>query len=149
MSNGSSNENFAPAGVHGRGTTVAMPPQTQGTSPEARGPASSIGKSIVLKGELHSQEDLVVNGKVEGKVEMPGRRLTVGRSGDLQAGIKARDADVSGKVRGNIELDGKLTLRKEATLVGDLKTAAISIEDGAYFKGTIDIVRPRPTPACT
>jgi cytoskeletal protein CcmA (bactofilin family) len=119
-----------------------MPGQTERGDLKARGPASSLGKSIVLKGQILSREDLFLDGRVEGRLDLPGKRLTVGRNGNVQADIKARDAVVVGEVRGNLELDGKLTLRNEATLIGDLKTSSITIEDGAYFKGSVDIVRP-------
>jgi cytoskeletal protein CcmA (bactofilin family) len=107
-----------------------------------RRPVTSLGRTTVVKGEIFSGEDLFLDAKIEGKVELPGQCLTVGKDGDLRADVRARDVDVAGHVRGNLDLDGKLTLRKEAILTGDVKTASITIEDGASFKGSIDIVRP-------
>ena len=103
-----------------------------------------IGKSVVIKGQIFSQEDLYVDGQIEGTVELPGNRLTVGKSGKVQASIKAREVDALGAVNGNILAGERITIRKDANLVGDLKSASVSIEDGAYFKGSIDIVRPPP-----
>jgi cytoskeletal protein CcmA (bactofilin family) len=98
----------------------------------------------VIKGQIFSQEDLYVDGQIEGTVELPGNRLTVGKSGKVQASIKAREVDALGAVNGNIVAGERIIIRKDANLVGDLKSASVSIEDGAYFKGSIDIVRPPP-----
>ena len=115
-----------------------------------------IGKSVLIKGQIFSREDLVVDGEVEGSLELHEHRLTVGANGKIQANIKAREIVVLGSVHGNVEATDKIDIRKEAKLVGDIKTARIVIEDGAYFKGSIDIQRPevakpvaaaRPQPA--
>jgi cytoskeletal protein CcmA (bactofilin family) len=100
-----------------------------------------IGKSVVIKGQLYSREDLTIDGEVEGSVELPEHRLTVGPNGKVLAGITSRELIVMGTVHGNVQTADKLEIRKEAKLVGDIKTARIVIEDGAYFKGNIDIVR--------
>ena len=100
-----------------------------------------IGKSVVIKGQIFSREDLVIDGEVEGSVELPEHRLTVGASGKVMAGVNARELVVLGTVHGNVQTSDKLEIRKEAKLVGDVKTARIAIEDGAYFKGNIDIAR--------
>ncbi|HXG34086.1 MAG TPA: polymer-forming cytoskeletal protein [Bryobacteraceae bacterium] len=108
-----------------------------------------IGKSVVIKGQIFSREDLYVDGEVEGTLELQDNRLTVGPHGTVKANIKAKEAVIIGTVHGNIEAAEKLDIRKDAKLVGDVKTARIVIEDGAYFKGSIDITRgeaPRPAP---
>ncbi len=79
---------------------------------------------------------------MEGSVELKEHRLTVGPNGKIQAGIKAREIVVLGQIHGNVEASDKIDIRKEARLVGDIKTSRIVIEDGAYFKGSIDIMRP-------
>src|SRR5271166_6418908 len=108
---------------------------------EGRGPAI-IGKSVMIKGQIFSREDLTIDGEVEGSVELHEHRLTVGPHGKLQAGVKAREIVVLGSVHGNVEASDKIDIRKDAKLVGDIKTTRIVIEDGAYFKGSIDIARP-------
>ncbi len=108
---------------------------------------AAIGKSVVIKGQIFSREDLYLDGEIEGTVEVPEHRLTVGPHGRLQAGIKAREVVVLGSVNGNVEATEKLDIRKDAKLVGDIRTGRIVIEDGAYFKGSIDIVREAPKPA--
>src|SRR3982074_1337050 len=106
-----------------------------------RGGAAVIGKSVMIKGQIFSREDLTIDGEVEGSVELHEHRLTVGPHGKLQAGVKAREIVVLGSVHGNVEASDKIDIRKDARLVGDIKTARIVIEDGAYFKGSIDIVK--------
>jgi cytoskeletal protein CcmA (bactofilin family) len=96
-----------------------------------------------IKGEIRSDEELVVDGEVEGSVES-GSLVTVGRNGKVRANIRAREVVIFGAVKGNIEALEKLAIRDQGSLVGDIKTAGISIDDGAYFKGSIDISRPEP-----
>jgi cytoskeletal protein CcmA (bactofilin family) len=123
--------------------------------------AAVLGKSVVIKGQILSREDLTIDGEVEGTVEMQEHRLTIGPNGKVRASVKAREVIVLGTLHGNVETSERLDIRKEAKLIGDIKTARIVIEDGAYFKGNVDIVRaetsrpaaapaasgPRPVPA--
>jgi len=102
-----------------------------------------IGASMHIKGEIRSDEELMVDGEVEGVVES-GSLLTIGRNGKVRANIRAREVVIFGSVKGNIEALEKLAIREQGSLVGDIKTAGISIDDGAYFKGSIDISRPEP-----
>ena len=116
---------------------------------DSRGPAV-IGKSVMIKGQIFSREDLTIDGEIDGSVELHEHRLTVGPNGKLQAGVKAREVVVLGTIHGNVEASDKIDIRKDAKLVGDIKTARIVIEDGAYFKGSIDIARPEaPRAAAT
>jgi cytoskeletal protein CcmA (bactofilin family) len=96
----------------------------------------------MIKGQIFSREDLTIDGEIDGSVELHEHRLTVGPNGKLQAGVKAREVVVLGTIHGNVEASDKIDIRKDAKLVGDIKTARIVIEDGAYFKGSIDIARP-------
>jgi cytoskeletal protein CcmA (bactofilin family) len=111
-----------------------------------RGGAAVLGKSVMVKGQIFSREDLTIDGEVEGTVELQEHRLTVGPNGRVQAGIKAREIVVLGTIHGNVEATEKIDIRKDAKLVGDIKTARIVIEDGAYFKGSIDITKPEARP---
>jgi cytoskeletal protein CcmA (bactofilin family) len=110
-------------------------------APEAPRGVAAIGKSVIIKGQILSREDLYLDGEMEGTVEVPEHRLTIGPHAKLAAGIRAREVVVLGSVNGNVEASEKLDIRKDARLVGDIKTGGIIIEDGAYFKGSIDIVR--------
>src|SRR5580693_8104550 len=125
------------------------PPMSSAPAPaphvsDSRGPAI-IGKSVMIKGQIFSREDLTIDGEIDGSVELHEHRLTVGPNGKLQAGVKAREVVVLGTIHGNVEASDKIDIRKDAKLVGDIKTARIVIEDGAYFKGSIDIARPEAT----
>jgi cytoskeletal protein CcmA (bactofilin family) len=109
-----------------------------------------LGKSVIVKGQIFSREDLTIDGEVEGTVELQEHRLTIGPNGKVRASVKARELVVLGTIHGNVETTDKIDIRKDAKLVGDIKTARVVIEDGAYFKGNIDIVRPEaaaPRPA--
>ncbi len=110
---------------------------------------AAIGKSVIIKGQILSREDLWLDGEIEGTVEVPEHRLTIGPHAKLTAGIRAREVIVLGSVNGDVEAAEKIDIRKDSRLVGNIKTGGIIIEDGAYFKGSIDIVRAaeaaRPT----
>ncbi len=106
-----------------------------------RGGQAVLGKSVIVKGQIFSREDLTIDGEVEGTVELQEHRLTVGPNGKVKASIKAREVVVLGTIHGDVETTDKIDIRKDAKLVGDIKTARIVIEDGAYFKGNIDIIR--------
>jgi cytoskeletal protein CcmA (bactofilin family) len=95
----------------------------------------------MIRGEISSREDLTIDGEIDGSVELQEHRLTVGPHGKLEASVKAREVVVLGTVHGNVEASDKIEIRKDAKLVGDIKTARIVIEDGAYFKGSIDIAK--------
>ena len=105
---------------------------------------ASIGKAVKIDGQIYSKEDLYVDGDVEGTIELQEHRLTIGPNGKVHSNIKAREVVILGNVQGNVEVTDKLEIRKDARLVGDIKTARIVIEDGAYFTGSIDIVKPEP-----
>jgi cytoskeletal protein CcmA (bactofilin family) len=101
-----------------------------------------LGRSVTVKGQIVSEEDLVIDGDVEGTVEVRDHRLTLGPNGKLRASmVKAKEIIIQGSLNGNVEAKDKVYIRKDATLVGDIQTAGIVIEDGAYFKGGIDITR--------
>ena len=100
---------------------------------------ATIGKGLFIKGEITGSESLYIDGKVEGAINLPGNRVTVGRNGQVGANITAREVVVLGKVRGNISATDRVDIRAEGSLHGDVAAARISIEDGAFFKGGIDI----------
>jgi cytoskeletal protein CcmA (bactofilin family) len=104
-----------------------------------------IGKNVIIKGELSGSEDLYLDGEVEGNIELRGHCLTIGPNGRVRANIHAREITVDGKVDGNVNGTDRVVLRKSAILVGDIFTQRISIEDGAYFKGGIDINKNEKT----
>jgi cytoskeletal protein CcmA (bactofilin family) len=138
----------APASQIKENAPMSTNPAPSHHAPDSRGPAV-IGKSVMIKGQIFSREDLTIDGEIDGSVELHEHRLTVGPNGKLQAGVKAREVVVLGTIHGNVEASDKIDIRKDAKLVGDIKTARIVIEDGAYFKGSIDIARPEAAAART
>ena len=112
--------------------------------PEATRGSASIGKAVKVNGQIYSKEDLYVDGDVEGTIELHDNKLTIGPNGKVHAAVKAREVVVLGTIQGNVEASDRLEIRKDGRLVGDIRTARIIIEDGAYFKGSIDIVKPEP-----
>lgn len=134
-----------PASTFEAATPAARPTTSASTgaaSAVPTGEQATIGKSLVVKGELTGSESLYIDGKVEGAINLPGNRVTVGRNGQVAANIVAREVVVLGKVRGNCQASDRVDIRSEGSLTGDVIAARISIEDGAFFKGGIDIRKP-------
>lgn len=103
---------------------------------------ATIGKGLYVKGEITGTESLFIDGKIEGSINLPGNRVTVGRNGQVTANVTAREVVILGKIRGNVNASDRVDIRAEGSLAGDVAAARISIEDGAYFKGGIDIRKP-------
>ena len=114
------------------------PPRPAGAGKQT----AAIGAAMTIKGEIRAQEELFVDGDVEGILESHSL-LTVGPNGKVRANIKAREVIVFGSVKGNVDVTDKVAIRDHGSVIGDIRTAGISIDDGAYFKGSIDIVRPQ------
>ena len=107
----------------------------------ARGEMIVIGQSVVIKGELSCSEDLYIDGQVEGTIDPKGNRLTIGPNGRVKANVTARVVVVQGKLEGNIQASDRVDLRQSAVVMGDIATHRISIDEGAYFKGILNIQR--------
>ena len=105
----------------------------------SRSAVAHIGKSVVIKGELSGSEDLYVDGQVEGIIELREHNLTVGPNGRVQANVNAKEVIVNGTMKGNVRAIDRIEIRKSGSVVGDLIAARVMIEDGAFFKGSIDI----------
>ena len=112
---------------------------------------TSIGRTVTIKGEIRSEEDLLIDGQVEGVLDLGQHCLVVSPNAQVRARIAAREVEVQGVVNGNVEAIERIVLRKNSKVVGDLKMAGVLIEDGASFNGRIDITRlqggapPAPT----
>ena len=103
---------------------------------------ATIGKSLMIKGEVTGSESLYIDGRVEGSINLPGNRVTIGRNGVVSANVIAREIVVIGKLKGNLNASDRVDIRNEGSLTGDVVAQRISIEDGAFFKGGIDIRKP-------
>jgi cytoskeletal protein CcmA (bactofilin family) len=115
------------------------PPASRPVAAASSADQATIGKSLVIKGEVTGSESLYIDGRVEGSINLSGNRVTVGRNGVVSANINAREIVVLGKVRGNLTASDRVDIRSDGSLTGDVVAARISIEDGAFFKGGIDI----------
>lgn len=126
-------------------TTAQRAPESRPTRPPSAEPArlsgSHIGKSIQFKGEISGKEDLLVDGVVEGKVELDGADLQVGQTGTIRADATARTVLIEGALHGNLKASDKIEIRKTGSLEGDIVTVGISIQEGAVFRGSVDIVK--------
>jgi|SRR5689334_2175178 len=115
------------------------PPKAPSPSYSERGDVGHIGKSVVIRGELTGNEDLYLDGDIEGTVDLRDHKLVIGPNGKIKATISAREVVLHGRVEGNVSATERVELKKSCTLVGDVSTQRIVIEDGAFFKGAIDI----------
>jgi cytoskeletal protein CcmA (bactofilin family) len=104
------------------------------------GEFAHIGKSVRIKGELSGSEDIYVDGQVEGSIQVSGNSLTVGPNGRVSANVAAKNVTIGGTLDGNIQASERTELRKSAVVNGDVQTQRIAIEEGAYFKGKLEII---------
>lgn len=128
----------------------AVKPAVSTDGPRAEAPGSSgsdmvnmgtIGKSVVIKGELSASEDLTIEGQVEGKIELKQNILTIGANGKIKASVFAKAVIVQGEVHGNITATEKVDIRDAGSVDGDLASPRVAIADGAHFRGSIDMQR--------
>ena len=129
-----------PASAIGEGSAMSSD-AIRPVSTAAAGGVARLGASLHVKGEITGNEDLHIDGSVEGLVQLEERKLTVGASAKVTADIVAREVVVYGSVKGNLRAKDRIEIKKDGSVVGDLTTARIMIEDGAYFKGAIEIDR--------
>jgi cytoskeletal protein CcmA (bactofilin family) len=118
--------------------------ETTNAPETARGETTLIGTSIVIKGELSCGEDLYIDGQVEGTIDPKGNRLTIGPHGRVKANVIACSVVVQGKLDGNVQASDLVNLKKSAVVTGDIAARRISIDEGAYFKGRVNIQREAP-----
>jgi len=111
----------------------------------ARGEMIVIGKSFVIKGELTCSEDLYIDGQVEGTIDPKGNCLTIGPNGRVKANVTACTVVVQGKLEGNIQASDRVDLKQSAVVMADIATQHISIDEGVYFKGSINVQKEAPT----
>ncbi len=124
---------------------MASTPQRM-PEPESRN-GTTIGNAVKIVGRIFTNEDLCVDGDIEGTIESQESSITIGPQGRIQASIHAREVVILGQVQGDVEASIKVDLRKNAKLVGDITASRVSIEEGAFFKGkidTVDTAKPAP-----
>jgi cytoskeletal protein CcmA (bactofilin family) len=104
------------------------------------GDAAHIGKSVSIRGDISGNEDIYLDGQIEGSIQLSTNSLTVGPNGRIRANISAKNVTVSGSIEGNIQVGERTEMRKTAIVSGDVQTRRIAIEEGAYFKGKLEIL---------
>ncbi|MEO8372315.1 MAG: polymer-forming cytoskeletal protein [Candidatus Solibacter sp.] len=124
-------------------TTTAAPAPIASLAPVVNPPAppAVIGRSMTIIGDISAAQELIVEGEVDGVLESQSM-LTVGPNGKVKGNIKAHEVAIFGSVQGNVEVTSKISIRDQGSLIGDIRGAGIRIDDGAYFKGSVDIIRP-------
>lgn len=132
------NQSLKPASTVWERTTQAIASPTGDTADRA---ASHLGSSLHVKGEISGNENLHIDGTVEGSVQLQENKLTVGKTANVTADVIAGEVVVYGKVKGNVRAKSRIEIKKDSSVHGDLTMAQILIEDGAYFTGSIEIVR--------
>lgn len=127
-----------PTPVSAEGTVVSA---TRPVSGMVAGASARLGGSLHIRGEISGNEDLHVDGSVEGLIQLDERKLTIGTSAKVTADVVAREIVIYGSVKGNLHARERIEIKKDGSVIGDLTTARIMIEDGAYFKGSVEIDR--------
>ncbi len=129
-------------------TDNAPKPQYSPSTPNSQTPVktitspieqATIGRTVVIKGEITGSESLYVDGRVEGTISFSDHRVTVGRNGVVAANITAREVVIMGKVTGNIQCSDRVDIRSEGSLTGDVISQRISVEDGALLRGSVQL----------
>ena len=123
------------------GTIQKNKDTTRPTAAIAESVTARLGPSLRVKGEISGGEDLLIDGLVEGSVQLEERKLTIGTTANVTADIVAGEVVVSGHLKGNVRAKKRIEIKKDGSVTGDLTTAQIVIEDGAYFKGSVEIDR--------
>jgi cytoskeletal protein CcmA (bactofilin family) len=116
-------------------TPTYTPVKTAGAPMEQ----ATIGRSLVIKGEVSGAESLYIDGRIEGTINIPDNRVTIGRNGSVAADVNAREVVIMGKVQGNVICSDRLDIRSDGSVTGDVVTQRISVEDGAILKGSVQV----------
>src|SRR5690348_16574256 len=127
------NPNSQPAS-NSTSNSSALATQLRTTAEQA-----TIGRSLVIKGEVSGSEPLYIDGRIEGTINLTDNRVTIGRNGSVAANINAKEVMVMGKLHGNVTVSDRVDIRAEGALTGDVVAHRLSIEDGAFFKGSVDL----------
>ena len=143
----------ASAGDTRKVDTMLQPPENKNSTPVASNQntytpvktssapieQASIGRSLTIKGEISGGESLYIDGRIEGTINIPDHRVTVGRNGSVKADVNAREVVIMGKVHGNVICSDRLDIRSEGSVTGDVVVQRISVEDGAILKGSVQV----------
>ena len=122
-------------------TSQASPQSPSRSEPTRPGKPATIGQSVQIKGELSGQEDLIIDGKIDGKILVHDHNLTIGPNGHINAEVHAKSVQVNGEITGNITADDKVEISSSGSVLGDITAPRVALADGSSFKGSIDMGR--------
>lgn len=129
-------------GMSSMPTATSAQPSLHQESGIGTGSHATIGKSLVIKGEITGSESVYIDGRVEGSINLPEHCVTIGPDAEISATITALEVVVMGKITGNVNVSGRMEVRSEGSLIGDVVAERINVVDGAFFKGKIEIRKP-------
>ncbi len=118
---------------------AAYPASSVGPGNDKSASEGRVGKTIVIRGELTGEEDLTIEGRVEGKINLPKHQLLVGQDGNVSAEVQAKTVTITGRMEGNLNATERVVVQESGSLVGDIRAPRVVIEDGAKFKGSVDM----------
>jgi cytoskeletal protein CcmA (bactofilin family) len=137
-------KNFANGKKSGSEKFFELKDYSKGSNQEVSNEKTIIGKDIFIEGNICGREHLVIDGSVKGNIEMQAHNFALGPNGRIEGEIHARNIRISGQMIGNIKTEGKIEITQEADFQGDIRAKSISVENGAFFKGSVELIRESP-----
>jgi len=137
-------KNFANGKKSGSGKFFELQTYTKNSSQEVSSAKTIIGKDIFIEGDIRGGEHLVIEGSIKGNIEMAAHNFSLGPDGMVEGEIHARNISISGRMKGNIKTPGKIEITKEADFRGDICAKSIAVENGAFFKGSVELINEPP-----
>jgi cytoskeletal protein CcmA (bactofilin family) len=120
---------------------------SKGSDPQISNEKTVIGKDIFIEGDIFGREHLLIDGSVKGNIEMEAHNFALGPNGRVEGEVHARNISISGRMIGNVKTPGKIEITKDADFQGDIRAKTISVENGAFFKGAVELIREAPQQA--
>jgi cytoskeletal protein CcmA (bactofilin family) len=138
------NKNFTNGKKSGSAKFLELQTYAKGSSQKLSKEKTIIGKDIIIEGNIRGREHMVVEGLVKGNIEMETHNFALGPAGKVEGEIHARNISISGQMKGNIKTTGKIEITKEADFQGDILAKSIAVENGAFFKGSVELITEEP-----
>jgi len=134
------NKNFTNGKKSDSGKFLELQTYSKGSSHKFSNEKTIIGKDISIEGHIRGKEHMVIDGSVKGNIEMEAHNFALGPAGRIEGEIHARNISISGQMKGNIKTPGKIEITKEADFQGDIRAKSIAVENGAFFKGSVELI---------
>ena len=139
-----SNKHFPNGKKSGSGKFLELQAYSKGSSDKLSKEKTVIGKDITIEGNIRGREHMVIDGSVKGNIEMEAHNFALGSAGRVEGEIHARNISISGRMKGNIKTPGKIEITREADFQGDIVAKSIAVENGAFFKGSVELITEEP-----